>query len=127
MASLEELEDFLSGYLDRLHIHRARVTKRQKVKELKSQVIVARVKKLAKELELDFMTDTDTVKVMLFLKMPGDQTVQISIPYKEFEEIIPHLRSTIAALRDLYQTGIRFHTATPHRRRSGQWISYKDD
>lgn len=128
VASLEELEAFVDAYLERLRSRQARAKKRKKVQELKTQVIVARVKKLAKELEVDFRTETDTVKVKLFIKMDDDQAIQIAIPYKQFNQIVPQLRTTIAALRDLHQTGIRFKTVvSPQWAWRSKWISYKDD
>lgn len=127
VPSLDALEDFVLACLERLRRRQALGAKRQKVRELKAQAVVAQVRKLARELEFDFMTQTDSQKLKLFVKLSDEQAVQLAIPFNKFEQILPQLRMMINSLRELYATGIHFKLVT--RAQWGwraEWISHKD-
>lgn len=127
VASLDELDSFIRDCRQRFQRRQALTAKRQKVRDLKAHAIVAQVKKLAKELEFDFKTETDRQKLKLFVKLSGQHAVRVDVPFNKFEETLPHLRTMISSVRDLYDTGIRFNLV--NRAKWGwrsNWISYKD-
>ncbi len=128
VSSLDELAGFILACRQRLQRRKALGAKRQKVRELKSQAIIAQVKKLAQELHFDFMTEMDSQKLRLYVKLSDQNSIELAVPFKQFEQTLPHLRTTICSLRELYERGIRFKIVGRARRPwRGDWISYKDD
>jgi hypothetical protein len=105
----DEVVRFVQHCKQRQGRRRALRAKRGKVRELLAQAILAHVRKLAKEDRFDFMSETDAQKLKLFVKLSDQNAVAVNIPFKKFKEVLPQLRSAITALRQLYQSGIRFH------------------
>jgi hypothetical protein len=62
----------------------------------------------------------------LFVKLSDDHAVVLHIPFKEFKQFLPQLRSAIVTLRQLYQNGIRFQIVSrrglPWRK---SWVTYQ--
>jgi len=114
VASVEQLLGFLRACLEALERQEALANKRQKVRDLKAQAIVAQVKKLAKEEQFDFYTKTDTVKLTLYVKIADDESLELQIAFKDFVKALPNLRSTIVALRALHQQDIKFKLSRSH-------------
>jgi hypothetical protein len=108
VSDLDEVKTFVRHVLERYARRRAGEKKREKVREFKSKAIVAQVKKLAKEEQFDFATTHDTVKLRLFVKLSPQDLIEISVPFKQFEKVLPKLRETIQSLRALYREGLRF-------------------
>ncbi len=128
VSSLDELDGLILACQERLRRRQALAAKRRKVRGFKAQAIIARVKKLAAELEFDFMTRTDTQKLKLFVRLSDDRAVELHIPFSKFEEVLPDLRSAIGSLLELHATGIGFKVAG----RSGwgwgmEWISHREE
>lgn len=108
IADLGGLVTFVRACQAALQRRRAQTNKRQKLCHLKTQAIIARIKAIAKEDGFDFATRTDTVKVKLYVKLSARDVIEIQIPFKKFEQILPGLRTSIAAIRQLHADGIRF-------------------
>jgi hypothetical protein len=123
VASLEQLVGFLMTCLEVLERQAALATKRQKVRDLKAQAIVAQVKKLAREEQFDFYTKTDTVKLTLYVKIADDESLELQIAFKDFDKALPNLRSTIVALRALHKQGIKFKLSRSHYHKY-RWLSH---
>jgi len=107
------------------HRHTA-VHKRKKILELKDKTILARVKKLAKEERFTFCVITNTRKVKVYIKLDDIENFMVSIPYNQFQEAVPRIRTAILTLRDLHQQGIRFRlsqTSPIDRYNRAQWIT----
>ncbi|MBV7337312.1 hypothetical protein KFU94_55600 [Chloroflexi bacterium TSY] len=126
ISNIEELFSFIAACQERLNRQLALKTRRQKVRDLKAQAIIARVKKLAKEEKFDFATDTDTQKLKLYVRLSQNECIELHIPFKHFEEMLPHLRSAILSLRELYEKGIRFKPrSTTKIGWRTQWVSHE--
>jgi len=102
----------------RLERKRALQAKRGKVRQLLAQAILAQVRKLAREERFDFMSESDAQKLKLYVKLSDEHAIELHIPFREFKQILPQLRSAIVALRQLYQSGLRFHVVS---RRALPW------
>jgi hypothetical protein len=128
VSSLDELEEFVLACRQRLLRRKALETRRQKVRELKTQAVLAQVKKLGRELQFDFKSEADAQKIRLFVRLSDAHSVELAIPFKEFERTLPQLRNAICSLRELYESGIRFkivgRAGLPWR---AKWVSYKDE
>lgn len=108
VSDLDEIKQFVRHVHDRYARRHAAAQKREKVRQFKSKAIIAQVKKLAKEEQFDFATSGDTVKLKLYVRLSKQDLIEISVPFKQFEKMLPKLRETIQALRILYDEGLRF-------------------
>ncbi len=124
VSDLEEIISFLSTCLGRVERQQAQRSKRKKLRDFKTQAIIAQIKKLAKEDKFDFSTDTDTVKLKLYVRLFDDECIEIHIPFSTFQEILPDLRSTISSLRDLCSKGITFKIKSVYFYRGRGWITH---
>jgi len=126
VSDLDEIVRFVRHCKQRLERHKALRAKRGKVRELLAQAILAHVRKLAKEERFDFMSETDAQKLNLFVKLSDEHAVVLHIPFKEFKQFLPQLRSAIVTLRQLYQGGIRFQIVSqrglPSRK---SWVTHQ--
>jgi hypothetical protein len=125
VSSPDEIVQFILHCKQRLARRRALKAKREKVRELRAQAIIAQVKQLAKEDKFDFMTATDSQKLRLFVKLSNHHCLELHIPLQQFQQMLPHLRGAIASLRQLYENGWRFNV-TSNRALSWQqsWVSH---
>ena len=108
VSDVDEIKTFVRHVLQRYARRQAGARKREKVREFKSKAIIAQVKKLAKQEQFDFATTNDTVKLKLFVKLSKRELIEISVPFNQFEKVLPKLRATIQSLRELYAEGLRF-------------------
>lgn len=108
ISSLDEIFSFVSGCQEQVEKSLAQEAKRKKVREFKSQAIIAQVKQIAKEDRFDFYTESDTFKLKLYVKMSDKDCIELYVPFKSFQDVLPNLRSAIRSLRELYDRGIRF-------------------
>ncbi len=122
VGDLDEVVRFVLHCKQRLARRRALKAKREKVRDLKAQAIVAQVRQLAKEERFDFTTAWDSRKLKLFVKLSDAHCVEMQVPFKSFQETLPHLRSAIAALRQMYGQGIRCKVTGVSWH--GGWISH---
>ena len=126
VSDLEEVKTFVQHVRQRYAKRHAGAKKREKVREFKSQAIIAQVKKLAKEEQFDFATTNDTKKLKLFVKLSKQHLIEIDVPFTRFEKVLPKLRTTIQSLRELYDEGLRFKIApVGHLPWNTQWIEHE--
>jgi hypothetical protein len=126
VSNLEEIEKFVRHCKQRLDRRKALKVKRGKVRDLVAQAILAQVRKLAKEERFDFMSESDEHKLKLFVRLSENHAVEVQVPFKDFQRFLPQLRTAIISLRELHQSGIRFHLVVgrslPRRK---EWITYR--
>ncbi|MCA9140524.1 MAG: hypothetical protein KDB00_27320 [Planctomycetales bacterium] len=108
VSNVDEIKMFVRHVLAHYARRQAGAKKREKVRDFKSKAIIAQVKKLAKEERFDFAASGDTVKLRLYVKLSNYDLMEISVPFKQFEKMLPKLRATIQSLRELYAEGLRF-------------------
>ena len=126
VSDIDEIVRFVRHCKERVERHKALKAKRGKVRDLLAQAILAHVRKLAREERFDFMSETDAQKLNLYVKLSDEHAILLHIPFKEFKEFLPQLRTAIVTLRQLYQNGIRFSIV----RRAGlpwrkSWVSHE--
>ena len=119
----DEVIAFVLHCKQRLARRQALQARRDKVRYFQAQAIIAQVQQLAKEEQFDFMTETDRQKLKLFVKLSDSHCVELHVPFKRFQAMLPQLRTMIVALRALYASGMTFkivsHRALPWRQ---NWI-----
>lgn len=128
VSSLREIDALLRACSERFERRRALAVKRSKVRGLKAHAIVARVKELGRELGFDFLTRTDSQKLMLYVKFSDDDAVKLDVPWTRFDAALPRLEAAITSLRALYEAGVRFELARSRQWPwNPRWISPGDD
>jgi predicted transcriptional regulator len=117
----------VQAFLQRVDRQKAQAAKRQKQKDLKVQAILAQVRKIAKEDQFDFATEVDSVKLKLIIRLSDkDDYFAILIPFNQFKEVLPKLRTAIQALRETYNSGVRFTTHLKRGYRRSNWTRHQD-
>jgi hypothetical protein len=126
VSDVDEIRTFVRHVRQRYNRRHAAAKKREKVRQFKSKAIIAQVKKLAKDESFDFATIQDSVKIRLFVKLSPRDMVEISVPFKQFEKVLPKLRATIESLRELYKEGLRFKVSpVGHLPWNAQWVEHR--
>lgn len=108
VSHIDELLSLISACQERIERQHVLRKKRKKIREFKAQAIIAQVRNLAKEEKFDFCTDTDTVKLKLYVKVSEKECIELHIPFSKFQEILPELRAAILSIKELYGKGIKF-------------------
>ncbi|WP_204103750.1 MULTISPECIES: hypothetical protein [Spirulina sp. CCY15215] len=126
VSDISEVVALVHAFFQRVDRQKAQAAKRQKQKDLKIQAILAQVRKIAKEDRFDFATEVDTVKLKLIIRLSDQDYFAILIPFNQFKEVLPKLRTAIQALRETYNTGVRFKTHLKRGYRRSDWIRHED-
>lgn len=126
VSDIGEVVALVQAFLQRVDQQKAQATKRKKQKDLKVQAILAQVRKIAKEDRFDFATEVDSVKLKLIIRLSDQDYFAILIPFNQFKEVLPKLRTAIQALRETYNTGVRFKTHLKRGYRRSDWIRHED-
>jgi hypothetical protein len=95
--------------LERAH---ALMVKRDKVRHLKAQAIIAHVNKLARQEQFDFYTQLDAVKITLCVKLSDRKRIDLQIPFTRINEALPKLGAAIHSLREIQALGIKFKVSS---------------
>lgn len=126
ISDIGEVVALAQAFLQRVEQQKAQATKRQKQKDLKMQAILAQVRKIAKEDGFDFATEVDNVKIKLIIRLSDQDYFAILIPFNRFKEVLPNLRNAIQALRETYDSGVRFKTNLKGGYRRSDWVRHQD-
>lgn len=126
VSDISEVVAVARAFLQRVEQQKANTVKRQKQKALKVQAILAQVRKMAKEDQFDFATETDSVKLKLIIRLSDKDYFAILIPFNRFKEALPKLRTAIQTLRETYNSGIRFKTKLKRGYRRSDWTRHQD-
>lgn len=125
IANLEELKNFAQACRDKFQQQITQKIKRGKQKALKTQAILAHLKKIAKEEQFNFSFETDHVKVKLYVEIAEKEWVMLQIPFKHYQELLPKIQQTLRAILEVRSLGIQFQMNTPPRY-SMNYYQYKD-
>jgi hypothetical protein len=93
----------------KLHkIEQADKKKKQKMRDLKTQGILARFKEIAKEDGFDYTYEQSTNKVVLRIQLPKNKGLHIDVPFSNFQEVMQNVRDLIKNVQELTNKGISF-------------------
>lgn len=126
ISDIDEVVALARAFEQRVEQQQAKAAKRQKQRNLKTQAILAQVRKMAKEDQFDFATEADTVKLKLIIRLSDSDYFAVFIPFNKFKEVLPKLRTAIQALRETYDSGVRFKTHLKQGYRRSEWVRHKD-
>lgn len=122
VSNIAEIEAFIAACQEQLDRQAALLNRRTKVRQFKAQAIIAQVKQIADEDNFEFFTENDTVKLKLFVRLSKDSAIEIHIPFKQFQEVLPNLRSIIASVREVYKQGVKFKISQVNNWHDSHWI-----
>jgi hypothetical protein len=95
--------------LYKLHeIEEADKKKKQKMRDLKTQGILAKFKQIAAEDGFDYTYEQSTTKVVLSIKLPKNKTLHVDVPFSNFQEVMQNVRDLIKNVEELTGKGISF-------------------
>lgn len=126
ISNVGEVVALVQAFRQRVEQQKAKAAKRQKQRDLKLQAILAQVRKIAKEDQFDFATNVDSVKLTLIIRLSEEDCLAILIPFKQFKEVLPNLRTAIQALRETYKSGVRFKVHLKRSYRRSDWVRHQD-
>jgi len=126
ISDINEVVALIQAFRQRVNQQQAQAAKRQKQKDLKVQAIIAQVRKIAKEDQFDFATEVDSVKLKLIIRLSDNDYFAILVPFNQFKTVLPKLRTAIRALRETYNSGVRFKTHIKRGYRRSDWIRHQD-
>ncbi|NET58005.1 MAG: hypothetical protein F6K47_18165 [Symploca sp. SIO2E6] len=126
LSNIGEIIALAQAFQKRVEQQKAKAAKREKQRDLKLQAIIAQVRKIAKEDKFDFATEMDTIKVKLIIRLSDNDYFAILIPFNQFKTVLPKLRTAIQALRETYDSGVRFKTHLKRGYRRSNWIRHQD-
>jgi len=111
ISTVDEIVAFAQDCQEIVEQRYIKATKKEKIRELKEKTILAKVKQLAREERFSFYTEPGRAKFKLYIRMDNDQTLTITIPYKEFQKSVSLIRTAILTLRELHQHNVRFRSS----------------
>lgn len=124
VSNLAEVVAFARRYQELADQSHAQESQRQKVRDLKTKAILAQVKKLAREERFSFYAVPQTRKLDLHIKLAGKKYLTLTIPFAQFQEVVPLIRNAITTLRELSAQQIRFYVSegSPFGSHHRRWI-----
>lgn len=108
VSNLAEVVAFARRYQELAEQYHAQASQQQKVRDLKTKAILSQVKKLAREERFSFYAEPQTRKLDLHIKLAGKKYLTLTIPFAQFQEVVPLIRNAITTLRELSEHQIRF-------------------
>jgi hypothetical protein len=121
LASPEALRALLEALLEPLWQQAFKEQKVTKVRNLQTQAVQAQIRQLANEEQFAFNVTTTARLIQIAVRLDSNNQLTISVPFSEFENVLPQLRETVIHLRALHQRRIRFKThQCPYG--GGRWI-----
>lgn len=120
LADAEDLRQFVVVLCDKARQLAFQKQKREKIKTLKRQAIVAQLRQIAQEERFAFYVETTALLIRVGVRLDDNNQLVIAIPFGEFESILPRVREAVTSLRALHQHKIRFKTTLIGYRK--EWI-----
>jgi hypothetical protein len=105
LTTLQRVIDETFNFID---MDNADKLKKQKIRDLKTQGIVARLNEIAKEDGFKFYYHQIPTRVKLTVELPEKKLLRIDIPFSKFQEVMQQVRPFIKSSRELAATGLGF-------------------
>ncbi|HAS50858.1 MAG TPA: hypothetical protein DCS21_03625 [Gammaproteobacteria bacterium] len=110
LAGPEALRALLDALLEQLRQDIFRVQKTRKVRNIQAQAVEAQIRQLANEQQFAFMVSTSPRLIRIEVRLDNSNQLTITVPFSEFERVLPQLRETVIHLRALHEQRIHFRT-----------------
>jgi hypothetical protein len=90
--------------------------KKQKMRDLKTQGILAKLNEIAKEDGFKFHAEQIPTRVKLTIELPENKLLKIDVPFSNFQEVMQKVRVFIQNSSEIAETGIAFTIEKVKRR-----------
>ncbi len=108
ISDFSEIREFREKYLKAHAKAKSEYLKKAKIKALKRNAILSTVKEIAKELKLNYRYEEQKYRILLFFKISKSKTLKISVPYKQFQEIVSEIKTITIEIMKLQEKNINF-------------------
>ncbi len=105
ISIIDKLEE---KYREKYTVIASKELKKNKIKQLKMSAILAALKEIAQELNVEYNYKEQKYRILLFIKLSNKNALKITVPYKNFQEIVPKLKTTITEILEWQKKGIDF-------------------
>ena len=105
---LPSLQRVIDEVHNMLEIDEADKLKKQKMRDLKTQGILAKLNEIAKEDGFKFHAEQIPTRVKLTIELPENKLLRIDVPFSNFQEVMQKMRPFIKNSREIAETGIAF-------------------
>ena len=105
-GQFDKLELFVKKIEDTYKIINAKVAKKEKLNSLKRAAISAKVQSIAKSLGFEYVLREFDAKMNLYVRIGKSGSIDIGIPYKNFQEHIRRVPEAIKAAYGMSEWGI---------------------
>ncbi|MBK9617257.1 MAG: hypothetical protein IPO35_17810 [Uliginosibacterium sp.] len=100
---------------------RDKQAKQEKLKQLKHNAIIGSIKAAAQEHGFEFMIEDGNARIVLYIRLAKWDYIQIFIPYKSFQEVLPHISETYLYIRKLRDIGVKIKTGASTKIKESDW------
>ncbi|MEM7536067.1 MAG: hypothetical protein AAF639_28050 [Chloroflexota bacterium] len=132
IADLDELTSFIVVCQNRFERRQTQKIKLEKLHALAIQNTTAQLRQMAKEEKFNFLIESDSAKIKVFIYVSEKHALQLHIPYKNHQEFVPKIRESVKAVRLLNNQGIKFRVDEVKYwsdgdkiRRGREWIQHE--
>lgn len=123
VSSTEEILRLATACQQLAEKQHAEASKRQKIRHLKKQAILAQIKKLANEEGYTFSTLAgDSDEMSLYIQVGYDDMLVFKLPYQNYAEILAVIKPAIRTMQTLYAMGIDFRV---EKRLASPWFQQR--
>jgi hypothetical protein len=110
------LQKVINEVFTLLEMNEADKLKKQKMRDLKTQGILAKLTEIAKEDGFEFDYEQIPTRIKLTIKLPEKKLLHIDILFANFQEVMQQVRPFIKNCREIAATGIGFSIEKEKRR-----------
>ena len=110
------LQRVINEVHDMFEIDGADKLKKQKMRDLKTQGILAKLNEIAQEDGFKFYAEQTPTRVKLTIELPENKLLNIDVPFSNFQEVMQKMRPFIKNSREIAETGIAFTIEKVKRR-----------
>jgi hypothetical protein len=110
------LQQVINEVFNLLEMNEADKLKKQKMRDLKTQGILAKLNEIAKEDGFEFEYEQIPTRIKLTIKLPEKKLLHIDILFANFQEVMQQVRPFIKNCREIAETGIGFSIEKEKRR-----------
>ncbi|MGI9212179.1 MAG: hypothetical protein ACR2HF_06870 [Methylococcaceae bacterium] len=120
--SIEDMAALLGSINTALNDDVLKLQKNGKVRALKINAVKAQIQQIANAERFSFYIETTARCITILIKLEGRNQLRISVPFTEFEQVLPELRDVVLRLRSLNQRHIHCKTEQQTHSPRTAWI-----
>ena len=105
-SNLDQVVAFFEKVDQKRSEYKKNALKRQRIKKLKKEAVLSRIKVLSQELNFKYFISRYELKLKLSVQLDKLHLMEIDIPYNRFQETLTDLEDCIKAVKSFYEQDI---------------------